>query len=136
MVLTRNDKHPEVSYDMFQMVFVILPRFNKAESECETIMDKVLFSLKNGHKLESIPANFTEAELGLLYDLAEISNFTTSELAEYEAAMMNTHDYKATIDYAKKEGEARGRAEGIEKLAALLEKGVPLAEAKRQVTNS
>jgi hypothetical protein len=36
-------------------------------------MDKVLFSLKNGHKLESIPENFTEAELGLLYDLAEIS---------------------------------------------------------------
>jgi hypothetical protein len=58
------------------MVFVILPRFNKTENECETIMDKILFSLKNGHKLESIPANFTEVELGLLYDLAKIANLT------------------------------------------------------------
>jgi predicted transposase/invertase (TIGR01784 family) len=133
----RNDKHPEVSYDMFQMVFVILPRFNKAESECETIMDKILFSLKNGHKLESIPANFTEAELGLLYDLAEISNFTASELAEYEAAMMNRYDYKATIDYAEKkgreEGIAIGEAKGREEVFALLEKGIPLTEAKKQL---
>jgi hypothetical protein len=83
-------------------------------------MDKVLFSLKNGHKLESIPASFTEAELGLLYDLAEISNFTASELAEYEAAMMNRYDYKATIDYAEK----KGREEERSYIMALLKQGL------------
>jgi hypothetical protein len=37
-----------------------------------------------------------------------ISNFTVSELAEYEAAMMNKYDYKATIDYAEKRGVEKG----------------------------
>jgi hypothetical protein len=48
----RNDKHPEVCYDMLKMTFVILPRFKRTESECETVMDKFLFALKNGHKLK------------------------------------------------------------------------------------
>jgi hypothetical protein len=78
----RNDKHPEVGYDMIQMVFVILPRF------CKT------------------------SELGLLFDLAEISNFTEDELRDYEAAMMNRYDYKATLDYAEETGIAKGIAIG------------------------
>ena len=41
----RNDKHPEISYDILQMIYVILPRFKKKESECKTIMDKILFFL-------------------------------------------------------------------------------------------
>jgi predicted transposase/invertase (TIGR01784 family) len=137
----RNDKHPEVSYDMLQMVFVILPRFRKAESECETIMDKILFSFCNGHELESVPKSFTESELGLLFELAEISNFTERELADYEESMLNRYDYKATIDCAKEEGvekgiaigEARGMEKGIAKVFALLEKGTTLAEAKRKL---
>jgi hypothetical protein len=90
------------------MTFVILPRFKKTESECETVMDKFLFALKNGHKLKGIPKSFRDRELRDIFRIAEISNFTESEIKQYEAAMMNRYDYKATIAYAKEEGEAKG----------------------------
>jgi conserved hypothetical protein (putative transposase or invertase) len=100
----RNDKHPEISYDILQMIYVILPRFKKKESECETIMDKILFSLKNGHKLKGVPKSFKEKELLRIFEVARISNFTERELKQYEAAMMNRHDQKAILAYAKKQG--------------------------------
>jgi predicted transposase/invertase (TIGR01784 family) len=120
----RNDKHLEVSYDMIQMVFVILPRFCKTSEQCETIMDKILFAFKNGHELKSVPENFTEDELGLLFGLAEISNFTEDELRDYEAAMMNRYDYKATLDYAKEEGIAIGV---LQTAKAMLAEGMSVA---------
>jgi len=109
----RNDNHPEVSYDMLQMTFVILPRFKKKESECETIMDKTLFAFKNGHKLKGAPKSFKEKELRDIFNIAEISNFTEREIKHYEAAMMNRYDQKACIAYAEKKGEAKGEARGV-----------------------
>ena len=55
--------------------------------------------------------------------------------------MKNFNDYQNTIDWAGVEGEARGiaigeargEARGINKIFALWEKGVPLAEAKRRL---
>jgi len=100
----RNDKHPEISYDFLQMIFVLLPRFKKTERECKTVMDKIIFSLKNGHKLKGVPKSFKEKELLQIFKVAEISNFTERELKQYEAAMMNRHDQKAILAYAKKQG--------------------------------
>jgi len=111
----RNDKHPEISYDILQMIYVILPRFKKKESECETIMDKILFSLKNGHKLKGVPKNFKEKELLQIFEVARISNFTERELKQYEAAMMNRHDQKAILAYAEEKAEARGEIRGVKK---------------------
>ncbi|MDR2556023.1 MAG: Rpn family recombination-promoting nuclease/putative transposase [Fibromonadaceae bacterium] len=111
----RNDKHPEVSYDMLQMTFVILPRFNKTESECKTVMDKILFAFKNGHKLKKAPKSFREKELRDIFSIAEISNFTESELYKYEAIMRNEYDQRAILAYAKKEGEVIGETRGLKK---------------------
>jgi predicted transposase/invertase (TIGR01784 family) len=109
----RNDKHPEISYDMLQMTFVILPRFKKTERECKTPLDKFFFALKNGHKLKGIPKSFRKKEFRDIFKVAEISNFTDKEIKQYEANMMNRYDYEATIAYAKKEGETRGLEKGV-----------------------
>jgi predicted transposase/invertase (TIGR01784 family) len=113
----RNDLHPEIGYDMLQMTFVILPRFKKKESECKTIKDKLLFSLKNGHKLKKVPKDFKERELKDIFNIAEISNFNNDELYRYEAIMRNEYDQKACIAYAEKEGEARGLKRGKSEIA-------------------
>ncbi|MCL1966528.1 MAG: PD-(D/E)XK nuclease family transposase, partial [Fibromonadales bacterium] len=125
----RNDKHPEVSYDMLQMIFVILPRFRKNESECKTVMDKILFAFKNGHKLKKAPKSFKEKELKDIFNIAEISNFTESELYKYEAVMRNEYDQRACIAYAKKEGEVRGETKGLKKVARnMLARGFSVAD--------
>ena len=125
----RNDKHPEISYDFLQMIFVVLPRFKKKESECETIMDKILFSLKNGHKLKGVPKSFREKELLQIFRVAEISNFTERELKQYEAAMMNRYDQRAIVAYAEEKGEVRGVKKGILQTAKnMLARGYSVAE--------
>ena len=125
----RNDKHPEISYDILQMIYVILPRFKKKESECKTIMDKILFSLKNGHKLKGVPKSFKEKELLQIFEVARISNFTDRELKQYEAAMMNRHDQRAIIAYAEEKAEARGIKKNRNEIARnMLAKGYSVAE--------
>ncbi|GBU24520.1 hypothetical protein R83H12_01153 [Fibrobacteria bacterium R8-3-H12] len=132
----RNDKHPEICYDILQMTFVILPRFKKKESECKTIMDKILFSLKNGHKLKGVPKSFREKELRDIFSIARISNFTEREIKQYEAAMMNRYDQSACIAYAKKEGVAIGEKRGVGKgvlqtAKSMLADGLDLARVAR-----
>jgi conserved hypothetical protein (putative transposase or invertase) len=132
----RNDKHPEISYDILQMIYVILPRFKKKESECETIMDKILFSLKNGHKLKGVPKSFKEKELLRIFEVARISNFTERELKQYEAAMMNRHDQKAILAYAEEKAEARGEVRGVKKgilqtAKSMLKNGLELERVAR-----
>ena len=123
----RNDRHTEVSYDMLQMTFVILPRFNKTESECETAMDKVLFAFKNGHKLKKVPNSFRERKLRDIFHIAEISNFSEREIKRYEAIMMNRYDQRACLAYAKKTGEARGLERGV---AVGREEGVAVGKSE------
>jgi predicted transposase/invertase (TIGR01784 family) len=128
----RNDKHPEISYDMLQMTFVILPRFTKTESECKTAMDKVLFALKNGHKLKGIPKSFREKPIRQIFEVAEISNFTSRELYRYEAIMMNKYDQRACLAYAKEEGEKKGFVDGMLKAAkSMLADGLDPARVAR-----
>jgi len=107
----RNDRHPEVRYDILQMTFVILPRFNKSESECKTLVDKILYSLKNGHKLKGVPKSFAEKELKEIFEVARISNFDSIELAKWEAAMMNRRDYETSIRDIKERSREEGKEE-------------------------
>jgi predicted RNA binding protein with dsRBD fold (UPF0201 family) len=74
-------------------------------------MDKLLFSLKNGHKLKKVPKDFKERELKDIFNIAEISNFNSDELYRYEAIMRNEYDQRACLAYAKKEGKEEGVAE-------------------------
>ncbi|GBU25660.1 hypothetical protein R83H12_02315 [Fibrobacteria bacterium R8-3-H12] len=121
----RNDRHPEVCYDILQMTFVILPRFKKTEGECKTLVDKILFSLKNGHKLIDVPRSFVEKELKEIFEVARISNFDSVELAKWEATMMNRHDYKISMRDIKE----RGVGIGLKRTAKnMLAKGYSVAE--------
>ncbi|MDR2579755.1 MAG: hypothetical protein LBC85_02020, partial [Fibromonadaceae bacterium] len=48
-----------------------------------------------------------------VFDIAEFSNFTESELRDYEAAMKEIDVYNATIAYAKRESFGRGEKAGF-----------------------
>jgi hypothetical protein len=79
-------------------------RFNKTAERCKTLQDKWLYLFKNLYKLKKVPPGFNSRQFKLLFEIAKISNFTESELRDYEASMKVLNDYQAGIDYAKKEG--------------------------------
>ncbi|MDR0516160.1 MAG: Rpn family recombination-promoting nuclease/putative transposase [Fibromonadaceae bacterium] len=140
-----NEKHPEIRYDYINMVFVRLPRFSKSLEECQTLQDKLIFSLRHAHELKSKPEQFCEEVFEKIFDIAKIAKFNIEERAVYEASMINKRDQYAIVKCARdegmeegvaigrEEGEARGVARGMEKVFSLLESGMSLAEAKRRL---
>jgi predicted transposase/invertase (TIGR01784 family) len=100
--------NPKRQYNHIHLALVILMRFNKTAERCKTIMDKWLYLFRNLHKLKKIPPGFNGKPFNLLFEIAKISNFTEDELLDYEESMKYMDDNRAIIDYAKKEGEARG----------------------------
>ncbi|MDR2580650.1 MAG: Rpn family recombination-promoting nuclease/putative transposase [Fibromonadaceae bacterium] len=107
-----NLKHPRRRHGSIHFALVVLPRFKKALEQCETTLDLWLYLFKNLHKLDSIPARFRRSKFRGVFDIAEISNFTESELRDYEAAMKEIDVYNATIAYAKREGVLEGFGRG------------------------
>ncbi|MCL2101202.1 MAG: Rpn family recombination-promoting nuclease/putative transposase [Fibromonadales bacterium] len=120
-----DDDYPEIRYDCTGFAFVILPRFKKAIDECESLQDKLIFTLRNSHKLENKPKQLSGSFFDRLFELAKISKFTNMEFSQYTARMMARADKKAQLEYAEEKG--------MKKLLALWESGMPLAKAKRQL---
>ncbi|MDR0517351.1 MAG: Rpn family recombination-promoting nuclease/putative transposase [Fibromonadaceae bacterium] len=144
-----NEDYPEIRYNYINMVFVRLPLFNKTLEECETLQDKLIFSLRHAHKLKVKPEEFGEGVFEKIFDIAKIARFSKEEHSIYEANMMNQRDQYAALKCARDEGreegvaiggeegvaigEARGMEKGMEKVLSLLESGMSLVEAKRKL---
>ena len=72
------------------------------------------FRLYMSH-LRERPKVFDEKEFDRLFEMAELCNFTSDEYYDYQNSQKIIYDYENTIDFAKKQGEAKGLAEGLEK---------------------
>mgnify|MGYP000929981161 FL=1 len=107
-------KKKEVFYDKLTYIYVELANFNKEIDECETLLDKWLFCLKNMSNLLDRPAELQGRVFDKLFKTAEIAKFKPLELKAYEQSVYAYRDIKNGIDTAKKEGLEQGRKEGIE----------------------
>jgi len=104
---------PATRYEYVNLVFVRLPRFRKSIEECESLQDKLLFSLRHAHELDSPPEQLNGNLFDRLFMVAKISNFTDMELSQYVSRAMFRADRKGEIDTARDEGIAIGKNEGI-----------------------
>jgi predicted transposase/invertase (TIGR01784 family) len=131
-----NDSYPEIRYNYINMVFVRLTRFNKSLDECESLEDKLIFSLCHAHELKEKPEQFDEGVFDKIFDIAKISTFSLDERTYYEASMKNERDRYAALKCAREEGREDGigigRQEARKELLALWESGVSLADAKQK----
>jgi len=118
-----DDEYPEIKQSCVNLVFVKLAKFRKSIDECESLQDKLIFSLCNAHEMEGKPEQFTGKLFDRLFEIARISNFTAEEVLEYEASFMTRWDYSASMKFAKEEGMAMGVAIGRNE-------GVAIGEAR------
>ena len=109
----------KVFNDKLSFKYIEIAKFNKSETELETLYDKWLYVLKNLPKLDKRPKALKERIFTKLFEEAEIAKFSQQELREYEDSLKAYRDIKNSIDTAKEEGRKEGREEGIakEKLA-------------------
>ena len=111
----RNDRNGELMTDALHFVYVEMGRFpyTKDEAEkCKTLLEKFIYSIKYIHRLKSRPKNFEGELMDLLYTASEKAKMTMTELQNYDKIMYTELDRLAQLEYAREEGESKGREEG------------------------
>lgn len=97
------DLHSQkVFYDKLTFIYLEMPKFNKDESQLETMFDKWLFVLRNLSSLLERPRALQERIFVRLFEAAEISQFDKRELYEYEESLKNFRDMYSVITTAEK----------------------------------
>lgn len=93
--------------------FIELKKFKKTESELQTVAEKWIYFIQQATSLDHIPENANTPALKLAYNIAEQHQWTTEELAVYDAQEMEIHRSQNVIETARIDGLAAGLAEGL-----------------------
>ena len=102
--------------DVLRFVYLELGRFKKRIWELETVFDKWMYLLKHMHEMVEIPKEFDDPVFSHLFLLAEINNFTSEELIQYQKSLENMGELEniinSTEERAREVGRVEGRVEG------------------------
>lgn len=112
--------------DKVRLVYLQLPYFTKEAEECETIFEKIIYTLKHMDILQRMPWMAQNAVFKRLSEIAEVASLNSEERRKYDESLRAYRDTLAVMDGQFVQGEQKGRAE--EKLAnarSLKENGVP-----------
>ena len=125
----------KVFYDKLTFVYLEMPKFNKTENELEGMFDKWLFVLRNLSSLFERPKALQNRVFDRLFETAEISKFTKTELNEYWDSLKNFRDWYSALSTAEKKGFETGIEKGIEKgfergIEQGIEKGIEMGIEK------
>ena len=123
----------ELMTKRIQYIFLELPNsLGKALTPNATVLQNICYALHMMEHLTERPAELKEEIFNLLFETAEIANFTPEDRTRYEQIMTTARDIRNQIAYA--------REEGILLLAEQMRKlGIPeeqiekaISEAKKQ----
>lgn len=135
----------DVFFDKLTFVYLEMPKFKKNIRECNTLLDKWMFVLKNMTHLLERPVELQHRIFEKLFSTAEVANFSEEQRFQYEESLKDYRDWNNVFETGKKisreegraegraEGLAEGREEGVKATAANLKKlGIP----KEQITEA
>lgn len=120
--MLRENTSGEVMTTRIQYIFLELPNsLHRALTEKATVLDNFCYALHQMEHLTERPADLKQEIFRLLFDSAEITNFTPEEKAKYQQDMTTERDIRNYITFAREEGaEIKAR----ETAKALLSFGV------------
>ena len=127
----------KVFNNKFRQIYIELPRFMKSEADCNSFLEYWIYNLVNMNNLKEISFKDRKAIFDKLERLASQANLTEEERARLEEDWKNYNDYFNTIDFAEKEGHAKGLAEGraegeqkknLENAKKMKDKGYPIVD--------
>ncbi|MFN9817764.1 MAG: Rpn family recombination-promoting nuclease/putative transposase, partial [Pseudanabaena sp.] len=108
-------------YDL-ELVFVELPKFDKAITDLETLADKWLYFLKHAIDLDVVPESMNLVpEIKQAFEFAREGNLSPEELDELEHQEFFIQDQHNAIIKALKQGKTEAKLEMAAKLLDLLD---------------
>lgn len=114
--LQENETHEKMT-DCLQFLFLELPNSeSKALTPVASILDNFCYALRNLSRLKSRPAGLDGEIFDLLFNSAEIINFTPKEQFEYIKDMTTQEDIKRQIAYAASQAKSKESKEIAERL--------------------
>jgi predicted transposase/invertase (TIGR01784 family) len=98
--------------DDLEFVFIELPKFKKPLDKVETNTDRWIYTLKHLSRLDKRPPEIQGAIFERLFESAKIDKLTPDEMKTYKKSLLEYSDVRSIADYAREEGEARGKEIG------------------------
>lgn len=95
----------------FEFNLIELPKFNKKETELNSIIDKWIYFIKNAENLTILPENVTDEGLRAAYQSAQMFTWTKLEIEEYDYAFMREGDDRNRIAKAEKKAITKRESE-------------------------
>ena len=114
----REDETGEIMNSKLEFLYLEVGAFRKEIIGSSPATDKWMYVLKKLSRLEERPQALRERVFERLFEAAKIAAYTKEERNQYENDMMTENDYRNTIDYARDEGMAEGKAEVARKMLA------------------
>lgn len=108
-----NQQSGEQDLQDIELNFIELKKFNKEESELQTVTDKWIYFIKNAENLKLVPAVMTEPEIKEAFETAEQYNWSPKDLEVYDWWSAKRGDEICHIITAENKGIAKGKAEGL-----------------------
>lgn len=107
------------------IIFAELVRFDKAESECMTDMDRMLFILKNMGRLDRQPELLRREIYTKIFEACEIARFNEDKLIQFNKDMYDERRRNGELAAAIEEGMEKGLEKGrIDAMRRMLAAGI------------
>ena len=101
--------------DRMRLVYLTLPLFRKGADECETNLERWIYTLKNMTTLEDIPFLSDNPVFRYLADVADISALSQGERQRYDESIKIMRDHISAYDTARNKGLTEGEEKGLRK---------------------
>lgn len=102
----------------FRQIFLQFPYFTKELNDCETLYDKLIYTLKNMQHWNRMPEALKEQVFNRLEELAAVANLSLEDRIAYDKALDRYRVSRIVEEDAReagwKQGLEKGRAEGLE----------------------
>ena len=105
--------------DTIFIIFAELRRFRKQLCECVNDLEKMLFIIKNGWRLENQPQELHDEIFTRLFSACDIPRFDEAKRIQYEKDMFDERRYNGEIAAARKEGREEGKLTAARNLLKL-----------------
>jgi len=104
-------KYKTLFSDKVRLIYLQLPYFTKELGDCETLLERLIYVLKNMDVLQRMPWLAQDAVFQKLASIADVASLSKNERSDYDRNLRKYRDTVAVMEGQYMEGRAEGRME-------------------------